>query len=81
MSVIRNRETERLRAARELFQRAQADGVSMQEARARIHAERWSAINARLHGRAAAALCGTAAPAIPAPLNDDSDDGLAWWQR
>ena len=62
-----------LRAARTLFERAARDGVSMEEARRRIHEERW---------QAADSLCGTRAPAFsPAPMADDGDDGLAWWQR
>jgi hypothetical protein len=72
-----------LRAARELFERATRDGVSMAEARRRIHEERWQAISGRLARRAAGSLCGTEAPAfvqVELPI-DDSNEGLQWWQK
>ena len=56
-------EATRLREARTLFERAQRDGISMGEARRRMHEERWQALNARLRAKTSGGLCGTAAPA------------------
>lgn len=71
-------EVRRLRAARTLFDRAQADNVSMQEARRRIHAERHDALAAKLGRTASIGLCGTAAP-----IADGSTTAQPqyWWQR
>lgn len=73
-------ERDRLRRCRATFERAMRDNVSMEEARRRIARERWQAADRRL-GRVAPppsmpARCGTAAPLI-----DDSDEGLSWFQR
>lgn len=70
----------RLRAARELFERAQRDGVSMQEARERLHRERWEAATDRLERkRAATGLCGTASPRLDAPTTAPSPPADAPW--
>ena len=74
-------ETRRLRRARQLFERAQAEGVDMGEARRRIHRERWEEINARLARKAAERLCGTQAPAIVVTPEEDGVDRRQWWQR
>lgn len=74
-------ETERLRRARRLFERAQADGVSMQEARQRLSQERWRKINDRLQAKAARGLCGTAAPEFTSDDDADAEARLQWWQR
>ncbi len=69
-----------MRAARELFERAQADRCSMAEAKRRLRAERWAAADARL----AAKRCGTIAPAAAndaVDANDDPPRAEQWWQR
>lgn len=58
---------EQVRAARELFQRALAAGVTLEECRRREAAERWSAADARLATKRADGV----AAARP----------LQWWQR
>jgi hypothetical protein len=76
------REIEQLRRARTLFERAQRDGVSMGEARRRMHQDRWQRISGRLTDKAAASLCGTAAPAIADDVARlDGEFRLQWWQQ
>lgn len=74
-------EADRLRALRLAFERAVADRVSLPEARRRIAAEA-QAERAALRARAIAEV-GRWRDAAPAAFisADDSDDGLAWWQR
>jgi hypothetical protein len=56
----------RVRACREQFEFAMANGLSMPEARAELARRRWAALDARL----AAARCGTRAPGtVPLPDN------------
>ncbi|WP_066477425.1 MULTISPECIES: hypothetical protein [unclassified Sphingomonas] len=58
--MARQTEAERLRERRLTFERAMADGVSMEEARDRMAKDRWAAIEARLASkRKATGLCGT----------------------
>ena len=68
-------EPERLRRCRQLFERAQRDRVSMEEARRRARQERWAAVERRLSGR----LCGTEAP--PFVAEEEGGRELAWFQR
>jgi len=55
-------ETERLRRCRRTFERAVADGVSMEVARQRVAEEDWRAAEERRLGHNRTGLCGTAAP-------------------
>lgn len=76
---------DRLRRQRLIFARAVADKVSMAEAKRRIDAEARAdeAERAALRTRAIAEV-GRWRDPEPAPAFipvDDSDDGLAWWQR
>lgn len=68
------RETARLRECRDLFERAQRDRVSMEEARRRARQERWAAAERRWSGR----LCGTEAP--PFVAEEEGGRPLQWFQ-
>lgn len=90
----RQTEAERLRLARRIFERAMADNVTMREARQRLSDEA-HALAARARQQRADVIdsCGRSAapmadhtPAQPVPCrvpvpNDDSNDGLKWFQR
>ncbi len=69
----------RLRAARTLFDRAQRDNVTIQEARRRIHAERYAAVADKLGRTGAIGLCGTAAPPVVETV-ERCDRRPFWWQ-
>lgn len=66
---------QQLREARELFDFAQREGLSMQEAKARLAQRSWQAATTALATR----RCGTAAPPIePAP---DGERAKPWYQQ
>lgn len=61
-------EAGRIRARRELFQRALRDNVTLAEAQRRAAAERWAVTDASLAKRRAGAV-------------EDEGRPLAWWQQ
>lgn len=65
-------EAVRLRHARELFERAVADGVDMTEAKRRLRADRWADADRAL----AEKRCGTRVVAV-----EEGGRELAWFQR
>lgn len=69
------REAARLQKCRRLFERAQRDHVSMEEAQRRDRQERWAALDRRFSGR----LCGTEAP--PFAAEEEGGRQLAWFQQ
>lgn len=74
MTRRQQRETNWLRLCREAFQRAIADGVTVEVGRQRVLRDRWAEANERLQRR----RCGTAAPLDG---NGGGERPLQWWQR